>query len=615
MRPRPHFQARIALLASRDRHTDDLVNLGDEKSTRAASPQRAWIAGALATAALMAAAVAAALVWNDGGTRAVADPGRPNVIWLMTDDQDVASMSAMPKTRRMLGARGVTFANSIAAWPLCCPSRVTFQTGQHAHNHGVLENRPPLGGFKRFDPGSALPVWLQEAGYRTAHVGQYINGYKKFDGVPPGWDEWQGLGEPSNRYFKPKMNENGEIRRHANLEDANYSTDLFTTKATRFIENQGGSQVPFFLSVGYVAPHGGPAFRDKGRCADDGPEPAPRHVRAFDGEPLPKSPSFNESDVSDKPGPISEKPRIEGSEMREAIAKYRCRLESLLAVDDSVAKIVRALRRTGELDNTYVFFTSDNGYVQGEHRIRGGKSVLYEESLRVPLLVRGPGLPQGETSHDLISNVDWAPTILDIAGARAGRRQDGVSLLAAARQPAQRRGRALLIESARERYQGVRTDRFVYAEYYSGGEYGADDVEIYDLRRDPYQLQNVRDDPEYDPARDQLQRLLDRLRRCKGAGCEARPRVFLVALRGGSPDGGSCSSPRTQVRIEGGDADVISDAQIHLPDGKRLEVGAQSVAVAVPAREAVWIRARVELVDGRVADIRARLPGCNDEPA
>ena len=588
------------------------MSLGVQQRAPRAAARRAWIATAVAVAAAVLAAIAVALT-HDDADRAFADPSRPNVVFLMTDDQDVGSMSAMLKTRRLLGDEGVTFANSIAAWPLCCPSRATFQTGLHAHNHGVLENKPPTGGFESFDPESALPVWLQEAGYRTAHIGEYLNGYKKFDGIPAGWDEWQGLGEPSNRYFKPRMNENGEIRRHANVDDdGNYSTDLFTTKAVRFIESQTGDKPPFFLSVGYVAPHGGPAMRTTGRCAE-GPEPAPRHVGELDGEPLPQSPSFDEADVSDKPAPVREHDPLTAEDVRERTAKYRCRLETLLAVDESVAAIVDALRDTGELDDTYIFFTSDNGYLQGQHRIRGGKSVLYEESLRVPLLVRGPGIAAGEVSHDLISNVDWAPTILDIAGARADGPRDGVSLLPVARQPGERRGRALLIESAREGYEGVRTDRFVYAEYLGVAGYDKDDVEMYDLRRDPYELQNVAGDPGYEAERAELRRLLGRLRGCEGQSCEARPEVLLAAERGEAGAKRSCPSGVVRLSLRGPDAGIVVEAEAELGDGSTETFEGEAAKVEVAPGEAAWVRARIETIDGRIADLRTRIPSC-DEP-
>jgi arylsulfatase A-like enzyme len=281
-------------------------------------------------------------------------------------------------------------------------------------------------------------------------------------------------------------------------------------------------------------------------------------------------------------------------------------------VDEGVAQIVNALRDAGELENTYIFFVSDNGYVQGEHRIRGGKSIPYEESLRVPLLVRGPGVPEGEVSHDLVSNVDWASTILDVTGVRPGRRQDGTSLMPAARQPAALRGRALLIESAREDYQGVRTDRYVYVRYGGGGKYSEGEVEMYDLRRDPYQLESVHDDPEYEPARRALAALTERLGKCEGPGCEAPPDVQLAAARH-DPGGGETCSGRAAVRLDGEEAGDVIDAELRLPGGEELDLGSDAVEVEVARDDDVWVRARIEMVDGRIGDIRAQLPACEDE--
>jgi len=531
-----------------------------------------------------------------------ASADRPNVVWLMTDDQEVATMRMMRQTRKLLGDQGVTFDQAITAWPLCCPSRATFQTGQHAHNHGVLENQAPLGGYTRFKSDEALPVWLQRAGYETGHFGKYMNEYKGKD-VPPGWSEWFGLTEPANRYFKPRVNENGEMHQYGKR-DSDYSTDLFTRHAAEFIKQAAQGDKPFFVSVGYVAPHVGAAFRTKGPCADNGPEPAPRHDGAFEGTPLPRSPAFNEDDVSDKPGPVRNLPKLSKEVIQKRINKNRCRLESLLAVDESVAAIVKALKEAGELDNTYVFFTSDNGYIYGDHRIEGGKSVFYEPSLLVPLLMRGPGIPQGKTVRDLVSNVDWAPTILDIAGAEPGITVDGVSMLPAARKPDRRQGRALLIESARERYVGVRTDRFVYVEYYEGGEYADDDVEMYDLRRDPYQLENLRDAPEYEREREALAALLDRLRECKGEECEARPRLELSVEGEGDP----CRS--VTAALEGEDADAVVAARYHA--GKRAAdaTDAGPTEVPVAAGDKGRVHAEVELADGRVVDLEAGLPDC-----
>ena len=203
------------------------------------------------------------------------DADRPNVVLLMTDDQEVASLRVMPRTRRLLGGRGVTFTNALVSYPLCCPARATFLTGQHAHNHGVVDNRPPDGGYGKLDASEYLPIWLQRSGYLTAHVGKYLNDYMEEDGVPPGWDRWFGMVEPAARYFKAKfLDERGELHR-TGTKPADYSTDLMTRKAVELIRELGSEDRPFYLSVGYVAPHVGKSQLERGHCDGKGPEPAP----------------------------------------------------------------------------------------------------------------------------------------------------------------------------------------------------------------------------------------------------------------------------------------------------------------------------------------------------
>jgi arylsulfatase A-like enzyme len=569
----------------------------------------------VAVAVIVGIAMAERVVRKDKGgepPRREAAPNSPNIVWLMTDDQDVASMRVMKKTQRLLGDEGVTFDDSITAWPLCCPSRATLQTGQYPHNHEVLENKPPLGGYGRLKKKETLPVWLGRAGYTTAHVGKFMNDYKGHE-VPPGWSEWYGLAEPSNRYFKPQLNENGEKAKYGK-KDKDYSTDLFTRKATKVIADHAGDREPFFLSVGYVAPHVGTPLKTKDpRCDENGPEPAPRHEGAFRGVQIPRTPAFDEQDLSDKPAAMQKLPRLGKELISEKTDRYQCRLASLLAVDDSVAEIVDALREAGQLDNTYIVLTSDNGYLSGQHRMLGGKSVLYEESLRVPLVIRGPGIPAGETSPSLVSNVDWAATILDIANARAELPLDGESFLEDAEDPTRQNGRAQLIESARERYTGVRTPGFVYAEYYGGGAYADGDVEMYDLAKDPDELENVADDPAYADEREQLIALHERLRECKGGGCDVTARIQLEAERAGQA-AGSCDPKRASVALAGDDAALVR-AVTYSVDGAPVadpkgEAG-EPVELDVPADGRTELSARATLVDGRVIDIGARLTPCS----
>ena len=325
---------------------------------------------------------------------APAAQAKPNIVVVMTDDQTLESMRVLNKVNTWFG-KGTTFTRSFANYPLCCPSRATLFTGQYAHNHGVLGNGPPAGGYGRLDRTNWLPIWLQQAGYRTMHVGKFLNGYGRLvpAEVPAGWNDWHGTVDPSTyRFWGYTINENGTLRSYgtAAREPELYSTDFFATRAKQLIAGAAPSEQPFFLSVAFVAPHsGGPADPDDPPNQGT-PSPAPRHVNAFATEPAPAAPSFNEADMSDKPLAMQGRRPISAARANAIQENYRQRLESLLAVDEAVDSILVALNATGELKNTLVMFTSDNGFFHGEHRVPAGKLLPYEPSIKLPLLMRGP---------------------------------------------------------------------------------------------------------------------------------------------------------------------------------------------------------------------------------
>jgi N-acetylglucosamine-6-sulfatase len=541
--------------------------------------------GPLAVALL---ALAAAGCGGAGGARQESDE-RPNVVVLMTDDQTLESMRIMPEVRRTLSDRGTTFTHSCVSFALCCPSRATFLTGQYAHNHGVLGNRAPTGGYGRLDRRETLPVWLQRAGYRTMHVGKFLNRYGLDLGpynVPPGWDEWHGSVDPlTYQYYGTTLNENGALRSYP----SDYSTDLYAGRAVDLIGRAAKHDAPFFLSVAFLAPHDGGPRELSDPAGVLTPLPAPRHRDRFVAEPLPPSvrASFNEADMSDKPAYLRAFPPI-GRQRAEAIEEnYRQRLESLLAVDEAVAAIANALRAGGELDNTLVIFTSDNGFFHGEHRMPNEKMLVYEPSIRVPLIMRGPGVPAGAERRQLVTNADLAPTILDVAGASPTKPQDGSSLMPLLADPRLEWGRDLLIEGAEgfivRGFAAIRTYRYVYAEYTTG------ERELYDLERDPHQLHSVHDDPTYAPVRAGLARRLRVLRVCAGEGCRARPAVRLRVS--------GCRVSASGRAIE----KVTFRARTRTSDGR--------VPFAVPV-EGRRVRATVRTVDGRVVTLDRRLPDC-----
>jgi N-acetylglucosamine-6-sulfatase len=498
---------------------------------------------------------------------------RPNVLVLLTDDQTLESMRVMAGVRAELAAGGTTFNRSFVSNPLCCPSRATLYTGQYTHNHGVIGNRPPEGGYGRLDKSEWLPVWLQRVGYHTVHIGKFMNRYGQDSPpteIPPGWNEWYTSVDPSTYSFTGyQLNENGVVSTYDE-----YSTDEYARRAADAVRRLAPSDQPFFLSVAFLAPHSG-APREPGD--PDGlvtPMPAPRHRDLFATEPLPPSPAFNEANVSDKPSFIRRRPRLSPERVAAVTENYRQELESLLAVDEGIVSVVAALREAGELERTLIVFTSDNGYFHGEHRIPNGKVMVYEPSIRVPLILRGPGVPTGERRSQLVTNADLAPTILDAADALpAGRIPDGRSLFPLLADRGLAWGRELLVEGApgiqAVAYAALRNDRFVYAEHDNG------ESELYDLRVDPHQLDSLDGDLAYASIEARMAERLAALQICAGDSCSRPPRLRLAIRR--------C---RGQVR------------------------GAAVERVRL-RRRGPGVRARVMTRDGRVVTLDGRLPrGC-----
>ena len=454
--------------------------------------------------------VAATLVLLIAGALQAA--GKPDVIVIMTDDQDYASLAKMRHVDELLARKGVTFSSYFASIPLCCPSRTAHLTGQYGHNNGVMTNsRPSQDGFWE---DKMLPVWLRQAGYRTGFVGKYVNFYGSTflpqRHVPPGWDHWNSTPAPwMHRYYDFSINENGTLRAYPRS-DATYQTDVMTRKALDFIEAQRNRTQPFYLQVSYLAPHNDIHAPGKPTIA------APRHQGSLADELLPQSyPSFNEADVSDKPG-FLRRDRLTDAEIAEMAKDYRDRLESLLAVDEGVRDIVNKLDEIGRLANTYIFFLSDNGRHAGQHRIPGGKEGYYEESIRVPLVMRGPGLPEDATHTELVANIDLAPTIADIADAVPNASVDGHSILPLLTGGGAWRTAVLIDGVVRGRdhpFDAVRTNRYLYVEHASG------ERELYDLKKDPYEVENEAAAPTYAGVLADLAGKLDVLKACTGMTC------------------------------------------------------------------------------------------------
>lgn len=435
------------------------------------------------------------------------DP-RPNIILVLTDDETLENQRVMTYVNSTLGTVGTTFSNAIVSFPLCCPSRASILTGQYAHNHGVLGNHAPRGGWSAFDETHTLATWLDAAGYFTSFTGKYLNEYGAPGNpttAPLGWDDWYAKVGAGDVYYHYWVSDDGELVYHGE-EPSDYSTDVYGAHAAEIVRSRAGQPEPFFLQVAPMAPHGA-----EGNQA----MPAPRHKGAFRTEPLPQPPSFNEEDVSDKPLFIQRNRPLNRRTIRAIQNRYRLRLESLLAVDELVQGLETALQEIGEDQNTIVIFTSDNGFLEGQHRVTQGKVLPYEESARVPLIIAGPGFQTGSAVATPVANIDLAPTIVRAAQATPDLEFDGIPLQDVLADPDSYATRPLLLETFGSlAYTGVRTPGWVYVEY------STDERELYDLVNDPYQLDNLADDPAYADTQAALAAQLALLRDCAGASCQ-----------------------------------------------------------------------------------------------
>jgi N-acetylglucosamine-6-sulfatase len=446
--------------------------------------------------------------------QAAAAQARPNVVVIESDDQTLESIRVMDNVNSLIGDQGVTFNKNFLNYSLCCPSRATFLTGQYMHNHRVFTNKAPNGGFDRFQAlhgDNNLAVWLRRSGYYTAMFGRYLNGYANRPPVPPGWSEWIAAAPYDQRVYNYPLNENGTLVNYGQ-NPADFKQDVLTRKAVDLVNRRAPKAQPFFLWLTYTAPHvGGPPNPNPPANCQVAAKPAPRHAHAFDSEPLPRPPNLNEANVSDKPAQIRNRPLLSADQIANIQRKYRCELESLLSVDEGVEKIVDALSAKGELANTVLIYTSDNGYFHGEHRIPADKMHIYEESIRVPLQMRGPGIPQGVTVGRLSINADLAPTIVDVANASPGLLMDGRSLIPVAKNPGIEQGRLLLIEEPT--FKAIRTERYMYAEHEGGAK------ELYDLNNDPFELTSRHNAPAYASVKERLAARLHQLQNCAGSSC------------------------------------------------------------------------------------------------
>jgi arylsulfatase A-like enzyme len=505
-------------------------------------------------------------------TTLYAQPGaRPNIVVIMIDDEDVASLDMMvarglmPNLKQLLLDPGIEFTRAFAVGAFAAPSRATFLTGQYPHNHREIGTSPWFGGVPKFNESSTVATWLRSAGYRTGLAGRYITGYGVHTtptSVPPGWDAWAGLVEYagwSMSLYKVSLNgtvvDFGALASQAGVEL--YQTDILAYLAGEFIRTAPAYNKPFFLWVTPVAFNRevwpGPTIVNE--CPDPGSILYPifgggwwgvsqavplRHRNTLFGDssfPLPQTPSFNEEDVSDKPNWIRQTPPMSAENIDCLQKRYWRRLEVLRTVDDMVGYLMAQLAATGALANTVVIFTADNGLLDGQHRFPD-KSAAYEEAIRVPLVIRMPGAGAGPQQIDrMVLNMDLAPTIAQLAQATPAHTVDGRSLVALMANPALAWRQMALFEHVGgglvaadvsvmgflwpTDYTALRSETRKFVQY------ARDSSEFYDLTIDPYELANLFGDPARSVEINIYTQVLNAMKTCRGALCQAIENLVL----------------------------------------------------------------------------------------
>jgi len=456
----------------------------------------------------------------------------PNIVFILTDDLSLNLVPYMPHLLQMQ-QNGVTFTNYFVADSLCCPSRASIFTGRYPHNTGVLANAGPSGGYTAFEANNmqsaSFADALSAAGYRTAMLGKYLNGYlPKLNGPDPGWSYWAvaGNGYPEFGY---DLNQNGQVVFYGQ-QPADYLTDVVSGLAANFI--QGGSQ-PYFVEIATFAPHR-PYV------------PAPRNANAYPNLRMPRTPAFNAAPDPNAPHWLSSLTTpLDATEIANIENFFRLRVRSVLAIDKMIGDLQTLVASLGQQNNTIFVFSSDNGYHMGDHRLLPGKRTAFDTDIQVPLVMTGPGITAGSVVSALAQNVDLAPTFIELAGLELARALpsaiiDGRSLLPwlypLATPPGSRPWRtAALVEHQRgdvideddpdtdsspyehhtadpPTYKAIRTSNATYVEYVTG------EKEYYDLLVDPYEMVNAYES--LDPATQaSLHAQLIALQNCQGSSC------------------------------------------------------------------------------------------------
>ncbi len=519
---------------------------------------------------LLVALVFAGIALPTGSALADVPGGQPNIVLILLDDLDQTTTpywEVLTRTEQLLAERGLVFDRSFAPAPICCPSRAGLLTGKYPHNNGVFTNGGDYGGWGAFvqpldEAGNPMrdrfgerldneehtfAVHLEAAGYRTIMLGKYMNGLEHAkDHIPPGWSEWcvgvDNLLYTGYGYVLHELTGEGPSRMvRYGLREHDYQTDVLTRKTIDFLERaEQDDDRPFFVYLAPTAPHLPiPPARRHGEQAEQW------------RDQLPKPPNYFEEDLSDKPPwlRISGPKRSARLRVRWTDTDFRLRMGSLYAVDEMIESVVSTLEDLGELEHTYIFLTSDNGYNNGAHRLLH-KMAPYEESIRVPLVVAGPRVEPGGVASEMALSIDLAPTFLELAGVAVPEDVDGRSL------------RSLLHPETEEEdwrsdfivqyksagaangigadlpswfwyrtlgsdiptYRALRNGTHTFIEWYDGEEhFGLHYRELYDLADDPYQLENLLSTlggrMRYRNLVDRYAARLEQLSHCAGESC------------------------------------------------------------------------------------------------
>jgi len=424
----------------------------------------------------------------------------PNIVFVLTDDLSWNLVRYIPAVRQMQ-RKGVTFSNYFVTDSLCCPSRSSIFTGRYPHDTGIFSNQSPDGGFQLFhdrgEESSTFATALQAVGYRTAMMGKYLNDYRPADTqggtlpyVPPGWNEWD-VADNGYPEFDYVLNRNHVLASYGNL-PRDYLTDVIGARGRSFIRHAVGARRPFMLELATFAPHQPftPAPRDAGRFPDLG---------------APHTPAFDQANLN-APTWLAGHPPLTFAQRVTLNRQFRRRAQSVQAVNHMIRRIQATLNQVGVAKNTIIVFSSDNGLHMGEHRLLAGKLTAFDTDIRVPLIVTGPGIPAGRTVNRLTENIDLAPTFTALANTQAPTGSEGLSLtpLLSGQKISglQWRSEALIEHHGRDTspadpdrppegsgnptsYEAIRTPSAVYVEYTDG------ESEYYNLKRDPFELDNT----------------------------------------------------------------------------------------------------------------------------